>query len=72
MVRSGDQGAAMAFFGLYCPYFTFPGVSDDRLFARVAEIAAAAEDAEDGALQRQRSVVERTLGWLNSIAAPLR
>jgi F420-dependent oxidoreductase-like protein len=50
MVQSGDQGAAMAFFGLYCPYFTFPGVSDDRLFARVAEIAAAAEDADFDAL----------------------
>ena len=44
------SGGAMAFFGLYCPYFTYPGVSDDRLFARVAEIATAAEDAGFDAL----------------------
>src|SRR5829696_354936 len=44
------SGATMAFFGLYCPYFTYPGVSDDRLFARVAEIAVAAEDADFDAL----------------------
>jgi F420-dependent oxidoreductase-like protein len=32
-------------FGLQLPSFTFPDVSDDRLFERIAEIAGAAEDA---------------------------
>jgi F420-dependent oxidoreductase-like protein len=40
----------MAFFGLYFPFFTYPGIADDRLFARVAEIATAAEDAGFDAL----------------------
>src|SRR5215210_6640365 len=40
----------MAFFGLFFPFFTYPGVGDDRLFARVAEIATAAEDAGFDAL----------------------
>jgi F420-dependent oxidoreductase-like protein len=31
-------------FGLQLPSFTFPGVPDDHMFARVAEIASAAED----------------------------
>src|SRR2546423_246205 len=32
-------------FGLQIPSFTYPGVSDDRLFERIAEIAATAEQA---------------------------
>jgi len=34
-----------AFFGFHMPTFTFPGVSNDRLFERVAENAKAAEKA---------------------------
>ncbi|MGA7910663.1 MAG: LLM class F420-dependent oxidoreductase [Candidatus Dormiibacterota bacterium] len=34
-----------AFFGYHMPNFTFPGVSDDRLFQRVVENARAAEAA---------------------------
>jgi F420-dependent oxidoreductase-like protein len=34
-----------AFFGFHMPTFTFPGVSNDRLFDRVAENAKAAEKA---------------------------
>jgi F420-dependent oxidoreductase-like protein len=34
-----------AFFGFHMPTFTFPGVSNDRLFDRVAENAKAAENA---------------------------
>jgi len=33
----------VAFFGLYFPFFQYPGVDDDQLFTRVVEIAAAAE-----------------------------
>jgi F420-dependent oxidoreductase-like protein len=32
-------------FGLQLPSFTFPGLPDDRLFGRITEIAAAAEDS---------------------------
>ena len=35
----------MPHFGLQLPSFTFPDVADDRLFERIAAIAAAVEDA---------------------------